>query len=347
MTGIRWETCIEAAQCVPATSLEEEQSWICRNLAEVALMAEIAGEDLSFLDEFVGRIRLSEADPRFCKRLAGLRRRQGPLPDHYPRGGDVIRREDLVEGKASGASHLLCRFADLLDLGQSVASSAVSALGGNGKQAESNWRQWRPGRFDFQPSYEERPDIPKDLLWRGWMSLPNRGATMVVVDERLDSDTMEVWWGVHNGTHLDHLSFFPEIFPTPIEFGSGLLIAESLAMCAELLAGAEALIEGKRAVADTIRKGLIERVGRLRLPDQVSLSPSYEMARQMQTAEFNALPTLSGAYVLGAVALIARDFQDPLIPFEISKEMLHRWGDAANQTEGVRTFLNSCLSLMS
>jgi hypothetical protein len=134
---------------------------------------------------------------------------------------------------------------------------------------------------------------------------------------------------VHDGTHLDHLARYDTTRTTPVEFGAGLLVTEALAMCAELLCGAEALVEGDLGTQAVVRAGLIERVKR-----QPGLTAGTTPAAG--ACEFRALPTLARAYVAGALTLMARDFRDRLVPGDFSTAFALRWDRAASTSSAVR-----------
>jgi hypothetical protein len=148
----------------------------------------------------------------------------------------------------------------------------------------------------------------------------------VVNDEQLTTDDFDIWWGVHDGSHLDHLAIFPSNLPAPIEYGEGLLLAESLVMSLELLAAAEALVTANSRVQSRVRVGILERVGRLTgvFTDSDLIQAALRMGVE-RDVEFAALQTLARAYVTGPFALIARQFNDPLIPDTVANELISRW----------------------
>jgi hypothetical protein len=208
---------------------------------------------------------------------------------------------------------------------------------GEGERAIRARRAWRPTSCDPQVRFVEMPDLPTGLLWRGWFLAPT-GPTMVVVDERLDPVRMDIWWGVHNGTHLDHLAATSEQGPSHLEFGEGLLVAESLAMSAELLAGAEALAIGNSQIQQTIADGLEERVGHLCLTGYERNSETFQRAVASWSEEFGDLPVLSEAYVSGPLDLLRHRHIHPLIPSWILESFENRWSELADAHQGVFDF---------
>ena len=105
----------------------------------------------------------------------------------------------------------------------------------------------------------------------------------------------QIWRGIHEGAHLDHLSVLARsggAAPSPAEFGDGLLAAESYAMAVEILAAVECLLAGEGAAVWQLGAGLVERA--TRLPGGSDPAP-----------EFADLPTLAEVYVLGPLHVLA------------------------------------------
>lgn len=328
---------IAAALDVPAVGIEAD-AWIARNLAEVALMLYVSDQSPEPLDDLVREFDLRGAPDTFCTRLFGLRELLGRVPTWYPRhGSDRPARRSLSQEDEQAATAML-RFAATLDA-LPPSAPLMSSSSGNGERAYLDRSTWRP----TTPAESNRPtfrqvEIPQSMLWRAWLIAPDLGVVRVVVDEQLSPEAMDIWWGVHDGTHLDHLTYFAFSGPAPIEFGRGLMIAESLAMVVELLAAAEALAEERSGTISAVRNGLIERVGRLpiecrRTQDLGELTDLFEFPVQ---SEFGALPTLASAYVLGPIRLIARGFRSPYIPIAVTQRLLTRWHSAEAKHAAVR-----------
>ena len=333
--GRFWQSAAGAAGSVPATGAEAH-SWIARNLAELAVMLEVTHTPVLVLDKAVRSHDLAQSDSRFLRRLNDLRLRRGPVPAFYPQCGTSAPRPVAEEQMSDlAAAKAVLNFAGCLSAGSDTSDSAgSSALGGIGAGAVAGRSAWRPLPTPEKPHAFLESDIPPSLLWRAWMVLPEHGVTRIVIDERLDESAMDVWWGVHDGTHLDHLACLDTEATTAIEFGSGLLAAEALAMSAEILAGAEALADGDVAVQATIRSGLIERVGRLPLEWKrsgaaASLAAQHDIG---PSAEFCSLPTVARAYVAGPLRLIANGFRDRHIPPDVAERFADRWRLAATAT---------------
>ena len=142
-------------------------------------------------------------------------------------------------------------------------------------------------------------------------------------------------WGVHNGVHLDLLSVVPSAVPSEIEYGEGLVFAESIAMSAELLAGAEGLIEKNSRVIATVADGIEERISRLTLSGCYGESAAYQRAVRHKSAEFSELPVLAEAYVTGPLDLIRRGYLDRRLPVWISRNFQDRWRYVARANTGL------------
>ncbi|MFF3754705.1 hypothetical protein ACFYYH_30385 [Streptomyces sp. NPDC002018] len=335
-----WERAAEAAVDVPAAG-GERASWVTRNLAELALMMEVADGPVELLDRVTGQSDLRGADPRFATRLRLLRSRRGEVPGWYPEGTRVRAGRGPLSPRSRGACEILLRFAARLHGGPAGTETAtgareeVSALEGGGAAAVARRARWRPLPSSAVGHCVVPVDVPATALWRAWMTLPDRGIVRVVADERLSREDMDVWWGVHDGTHLDHLASFGTAGLTPVEFGRGLLVTEALAMAAELLAAAEALADGEGAVQASVRSGLVERVARV----PVAANPARALLPEESGAEFGRLPTLALAYVVGPLDLLATGFRHILIPRQVADGFRDRWHRAEHGHPAVRALI--------
>ncbi|MEM1375597.1 MAG: hypothetical protein AAGF78_14585, partial [Pseudomonadota bacterium] len=278
---------------------------------------------------------LDQADRSFRQRLSAIRELFGHVPTFYPncsleQATFEVDNEDLED------SLLFAKFADLLVL-KGEKHPLAYAIDGAGEQAYFNHGNLRPTQPKAsRPCFDYRPDFPHELRWRAWLMSPS-GPTMVITDERMPVVQLIVCYGVHNGTHLDHLSHFSRSEPSRIEFGEGILLSESLAMSAEMLAGAEALTKGNADLCDVVRDNLIERLGRIPLPHITDYSAGYVSAQAKASREFRSLPTFASAYSVGAVRLIRKRYADPLIPHEIASEFLKRWDAVCNENREIQS----------
>ena len=137
--------------------------------------------------------------------------------------------------------------------------------------------------------------VSRRLARRTWMCLPWLGVTIADVPSTATPLAQQIWRGIHEGAHLDHLGVLARsgaTAPSPAEFGTGLLVAESYAMAVEMLAAVECILAGEGQAVWQLGAGLVERATRL---------PGGSAA----TAEFADLPTLAEVYVLGPVEVLA------------------------------------------
>ncbi len=341
MTAEFLSSALRLAIDVPARSSRESSAWTCRGLAEVALMMQISKQNPELLDRAVQHIDLSDVPERFASRLRGLRLGFGEVPPYYPYGTEKVTHSSFVADSVELDAMVLSDLADLLlfDRPSTSELQAVSALNGVGERAFYARAGWRPeGPKNGAVRFQELIGLDPALMWRGWMTTPS-GVVMVVADERLDPARMDLWWGVHNGTHLDHLLATRSKEPNSIEFGRGLLIAEALAMSAELLAGVEAFIAKDTPVCCAIGEGLVERIGRLRLPERHNAGDFYRRAVLAGSEEFSELPVLSEAYVVGPLNLIRARHADVLIPRRTMIAFEARWEKAAQVCPVIANFI--------
>lgn len=330
-----WSAAATAASDVPAVGAERA-SWITRNLTELALMLEVDEGPVEVLDELVAAHDLRLAGQHHAERLHRLRERRGPVPDGYPRGApggdtDPDERAASLRAQVVGAAHAILRFAEQLP--ESLPDGPEPRLevtGGRGEAAVAARAAWRPLPEPSRPHSFVDVAIPSELIWRAWMVLPVRGITTVVPRQELTQTEMDVWMGVHDGIHLDLLACFDTSTTTPVEFGSGLLVTEALAMSGELLAGAEALAAGDLTTQATVRVELIERVGRL-LSELTEPGPCADLVLRLGVTadlEFPTLPTVARAYVVGPIRAIGGGFRDPLVPESVRAAFRGRWARA-------------------
>jgi hypothetical protein len=159
------------------------------------------------------------------------------------------------------------------------------------------------------------------LARRTWMCLPGLPGPATAVAEvpsTASALAQQIWRGVHEGAHLDHLSALARpvpAVPSPAEFGAGLLAAESYAMAVEILAAVEGVLAGEGDAVWQLGAGLIERA--TRLPGGADPAP-----------EFVDLPTLAEVYVLGPLEVLAGGAAARRLPEEIISALRTRWSAA-------------------
>lgn len=326
-----WRNAALAASRVPATGVEEA-TWIARNLTELALMLELEDGPITALDHVVATGRLDMADRRLMERLRVLRERRGPVPESYPQGIAVAEVDDPPAPSDDAAASIVIAFAEQLADTFVDSDEPVPARGAAAAAAIAGRDAWRPFPRPRRPHRLVETDIPADVVWRSWWRMADGTVIRVMYDSAMTPTEMDVSLGVHDAIHLDHLACFDRgTEPTPIEFGTGLLIAEAVAMAAEILAGAEALAQGDAGAQCYVRRFLIRRASRL--PGCSDLAHRY--AAGSDDGEFNALPTFARAYVAGPLRLIAARFADCLVPPEATAAFRARWRRAATTSAAV------------
>jgi hypothetical protein len=151
----------------------------------------------------------------------------------------------------------------------------------------------------------------------------------------------QIWRGIHEGAHLDHLSSVARLrrplAPSPGEFGAGLLLAESYAMAVEMLAAVECILAGEGHAVWQLGAGLIERA--TRLPGGAN-----------PAAEFADLPTLAEVYLLGPLDVLSGgpDRSAPaVLPAELTRSLHDRWRAACAAYPPAATFTAGAAELVA
>ena len=147
--------------------------------------------------------------------------------------------------------------------------------------------------------------------------LPGPGTAIAEVPSTATAMEQQIWRGIHEGAHLDHLSSLARLrrrplAPSPGEFGAGLLVAESYAMAVEMLAAVECILAGEGHAVWQLGAGLIERA--TRLPGGAN-----------PAAEFADLPTLAEVYLLGPLEVLSGGHVSAVLPAELTRSLHDRW----------------------
>ena len=318
-----------AAVRVPAGNAEAD-AWTARGWADVAVgCLAVDGPEhtgsgaFSGLDEMIRSIRVVSGG-QHAARLRRVRRLAGPVPPWYPDTRPVAGPVRAVREIAWRASALVGEFGGRLrataaGLPHEAALPLVSA------------RQLAWGlRYRPSPSQDHvtlRLPVSRRLARRTWMCLPGLGGPGTVIAEVSSTATaikQQIWRGIHEGAHLDHLSAMAAVrrahsaaspspeAPSPGEFGAGLLVAESYAMAVEMLAAVECVLAGEGHAVRQLGAGLIERATRL-------------PGASNPAAEFEDLPTLAEVYVLGPLRLLSGGLASAVLPAELTSSLLARW----------------------
>jgi hypothetical protein len=328
-----------AAVRVPAGNAEAD-AWTVRGWADVAVgcvaldgpgfagpgfvgpVRRTAGRDgpgaFSGLDEVIRSMRVASAG-QHAARLHRLRRFAGPVPPWYPDTRPVAGPIRGVREIAWRAASLIAEFGELLRataarLPHDAACPLISA------------RQLAWG-IRYRPSPSEahvtlRLPVNRRLARRTWMclpGLPGSGTAIAEVPSTATPMEQQIWRGIHEGAHLDHLSSLARLrrplAPSPGEFGAGLLVAESYAMAVEILAAVECILAGEGHAVWQLGAGLIERATRL-------------PGGSNPAAEFTDLPTLAEVYVLGPLQVLSGGPDHPtsaVLPAELTRPLRDRW----------------------
>ena len=320
---------------VPAGNAEAD-AWTVRGWADVAVgcvaldgpgFADparlVARQDgpgaFSGLDEVVGSVRVVSGG-QHAARLRYLRRFAGPVPSWYP---DTQPVAGPIRGIADGAwraAGLVAEFGELL-----IAAAARLPPGAACPPVSAQQLAWgvryRPSPSDGHVTLR-LPAVNRRLARRTWMclpGLPGPGTAIAEVPSTATPMAQQIWRGIHEGAHLDHLSSLARLSrslaPNPGEFGAGLLVAESYAMAVEILAAVECVLAGEGHAVSQLGAGLIERATRL-------------PGGSNPAAEFADLPTLAEVYVLGPLEVLADGPAAAALPAEITRSLRDRWRSA-------------------
>ena len=323
-----------AAARVPAGNAEAD-AWIARGWADVAVgcvaldgpgfpapARGITRQDgpgaFSGLDEVVGSVRVVSGG-QHAARLRYLRRFAGPVPPWYPDTRPVAGPNRAIGERAWRAANLVAEFGALL-----IATAARLPPGPACPLVSARQLAWG---LRYRPSPSEghitlRLPVNRRLARRTWMclpGLPGPGTAIIEVPSTATPMAQQIWRGIHEGAHLDHLGSLARLSrplaPNPGEFGAGLLIAESYAMAVEILAAVECVLAGEGHAVWQLGAGLIERATRL-------------PGGSNPAAEFADLPTLAEVYVLGPLEVLADGPAAAALPAEITASLRDRWRSA-------------------
>lgn len=363
---------------VPAADSAEAAEWTLRGWAEVALGCAALGVPggWSGLDDVIDAAPVAFRGT-FGRRLAELRALGGPVPACYaarlgaPEPGAVPAREPSAETVRACA--IVAEFCDALPMD----AAAPVGPAGSGRHSDMRglmqWGERRRPRRGAQPGdpWSVLPTaVDRRLAWRCWMRLPGPDgadpARVTLIEtagkrppdeaDRTAAATLrrQVCHGIHNGAHLDHLSALSAnsasaAVHSPLEFGAGLLAAESYAMAVELLAAAECAVSQCPAEARQLGLGLVERIGRLPgFPawyrqssnnNEMPCGGRYALAAaaSIRIGEFTGLPSLAANYLAGPLRFIAGQADPAYFPADLTDAFRSRWDRAASRFPAAAT----------
>jgi hypothetical protein len=330
-----------AAARVPASAAEAD-AWIARGWADVAVGCLAldgsgpGGGAFSGLDEIV-RARPVVSGGHHASRLRQLRRFAGPVPLWYPDARPVAGPVRRIRGTVWRAAGLLEWF------GQHLLSTAWTLPHGASCPLVSARQLAWGSSYRPSPSNEHvtlRLPVDRRLARRTWMclpGLPGPGTAIAEVPSTATPLEQQIWRGIHEGAHLDHLAALGrpgQPAPSPEEFGAGLLIAESYAMAVELLAAVECILAGEGQAVRQLGAGLIERA--TRLPGGAN-----------PAAEFADLPTLAEVYLLGPLEVLTAGPAATALPPEVISSLRDRWRAACAAYPPAATFGSAAAALVA
>jgi hypothetical protein len=300
-----------------------------RGLGELLLQAAATGDEP--LVEAVDRAvcTMPAGSERFVRRLRSVRTLCGPVPVGYPAGGHPVPAAAAPPERMRWLAGRLARWGDAaLGADPGVAGVAVPIDAGYAASLLERYRTGRPaGRSHPGACRDLR--VPVELTWRTWWWAD--GPNLGVAPWSMPAERHAVMCGVHAGAHLDHLALLAEEqgpgVAVGLQFGSGVFVAEAVAMTVEYVMGAR-----HPEVRAVVRRGLIERLARLPgLNDWgLAVAPgSAVMAEAVETIdqEFPSLPGLAAAYTIGPLLLAERCFVHPLVPAGLRTALAGAWRD--------------------
>ena len=348
----------DAAVRVPAANAEAA-AWTVRGWADVAVgclaldgsaSAGSGGPAPSAPGAFGGLDEVVRAMPvvsggQHAARLRRLRKLAGPVPPWYPNARPVAGPVRGVGPFIWQAADLLARFGeDLMMTGAGLPWGASCPLSSARQLA---WgARYRPSPSDAHRTV--RLPVNRFLARRTWMCLPGTGPgpskgsgsgpgpAVAEVPSTASPLAQQIWRGIHEGAHLDHLAALTALgaaAPSPAEFGAGLLIAESYAMAVEILAAVECVLAEEGHAVWQLGAGLIERA--TRLPGGSAPAP-----------EFTDLPTLAEVYVRGPLEVLTGGDAARALPEQIVGSLRARWRSACAAYPPADVFASAAAELL-
>ena len=354
-----WEiAAADAAVRVPAANAEAA-AWTVRGWADVAVgclalygsaPAGSGGPAPAAPGAFGGLDEVVRATPvvsggQHAARLRRLRELAGPVPPWYPDARPVAGPVRGVGPFIWQGAELLARFGEeLMMTGAGLPWGASCPLSSARQLA---WgARYRPSPSDAHRTV--RLPVNRFLARRTWMCLPGRpgpgrpdpgpgpGPAVAEVPSTASPLAQQIWRGIHEGAHLDHLAALTAlgaVAPSPAEFGAGLLIAESYAMAVEILAAVECVLAEEGHAVWQLGAGLIERA--TRLPGGSNPAP-----------EFVDLPTLAEVYVRGPLEVLTGGDAARALPAQIVGSLRARWRSACAAYPPADVFASAAAELL-
>ena len=292
------------------------------------------------LDEVIRAVPVVSGG-QHAHRLRRLRELAGPVPPWYPDARPVT-------GPIRGVGPFIWRAADLLErFGEDLVMTGAGLPWGASAPLSSvrqlAWgARYRPSPSDAHLTVHL--PVNRFLARRTWMCLPRAGAgrcerpgpAVAEVPSTASPLAQQIWRGIHEGAHLDHLAALTALrpaAPSPAESGAGLLIAESYAMAVEMLAAVECVLAEEGHAVWQLGAGLIERA--TRLPGGSDPAP-----------EFVDLPTLAEVYVRGPLEVLTGGDAARGLPEQIAGSLRARWRSACAVYRPADAFTSAAAELL-
>jgi len=356
----------QAAGRVPALDAEAD-AWTVRGWADVAVgclaldgsapsvpggSAPSAPGAFGGLDEVIRAMPVVSGG-QHAARLRRLRELAGPVPPWYPDARPVA-------GPIRGVGPFIWQGADLLArFGEELMMTGAGLLWGASCPLSSARQLAWGARYRPSPSDAHRTvrlPVNRFLARRTWMCLPGSGPdpskesskgsskesskgsgpAVAEVPSTASPLAQQIWRGIHEGAHLDHLAALTALgaaAPSPAEFGAGLLIAESYAMAVEILAAVECVLAEEGHAVWQLGAGLIERATRL-------------PGGSDPAAEFVDLPTLAEVYVRGPLEVLTGGDAARALPAQILGSLRARWRSASAAYPPAEVFASAAAGLL-
>lgn len=344
-----WSPSVVAAQLMAASDLpaeghRERAAWVTRGLAEILAMGATfpSRQLVSAVDHAVRSLRLEGAGERFGDRLRELRRWHGKVPATYESVGkcEAQSLSPIADRDVIAAAVAVARFADALHAHCKTAGGKETLTKTSRREAMQVLRE----TADLRPGGKKTAKVlssplPGRLVWRMWMAHPEDGSPLYLAASDTWHGTLQrrCWIGFHNGCHMDAIEAARSVSPLAplrLQYGEGLLLAESIAMAGEFIVADLAAHEGRLQLVRVLYDGFVERIARLPgvrswlpplIPD--SATCAAVVAAPVQK-EFVFLPTLTSAYIRGPLHLAERRFEHDLLTLEYSGAVASAWSAA-------------------
>lgn len=336
--GLHTDDLISAARDIPPVPKWEAANWRLRNACEVAVLAKLGLVNARILDDIARREDHAKGAHHLVAELAAWRELCGLDALAVQRENVEAATYQLPNSYSVCAQMLFDLGIALLNLGEGGAAESpmvpIATAGPDSIRSQAFWRPTNSGAHDWKAIVIE--DVPTQMLRRSWFTTPDDGPIIVTPNGTMPGKQLDIWWGIHNGTHLDLISTLEQRSLRQLEMGSGLLLSEALSMCVEILAA----LETRAGIADycpqVLGKGLIERADRLNWRDFNTGDAPYSEASQ--PSYWAALPQIAAAYVVAPIRLIGSEFKTAQTPGLDIRPLARRFHELSQRDDFTKIF---------